>query len=442
MSELEADPMHRVFGLQHRHKWTLKRSSAAERKQRLRRLGQAVAGSADAIRQALHADLRKPVAEAAAEIASVEADIDDALAHLDEWMEPLEIQPASQFGAAKARVVYEARGICLLFAPWNFPFQLLFEPLVPIIAAGNSAIVKPNELAPATSTVCARIIRQTFDESEVAVFEGGVDVANRLLELPVDHVFFTGSPRVGRSVMGSAAKHLASVTLELGGKCPAILDPTAELSAAAATIATARCYNAGQVCLCPDVVWVPRQLRDEFLSVLESTVRATYYPDGKLDKTSFGRIVDERNLQRLRGYLHDAVEKGAKVAFGGAVEVEDRTVHPTVLIDVPPEAKVLHEEIFGPILPVISYSDPCEITDSIRRGGKPLAMYVFSADPRFVEAILADTSSGGVTVNGWAMHWFEPQLPFGGVNESGIGRYHGVHGFRELSHERAVFVQR
>jgi aldehyde dehydrogenase (NAD+) len=434
------DDIQRVFELQRTSKWKLKHSSCAERKERLEHLRKAVLQNEGAILQALICDLRKPAAEAAGEVSSVIADIDDALTHLDEWMKSVVVQPAPHFAGAQARIVYEPRGVCLLFAPWNFPFQLLFEPLVPIIAAGNTAIAKPNELTPATSAVCAKIIRETFDEAQIAVFEGGVDLAEALLSLPVDHVFFTGSPKVGRAVMGAAARHLASVTLELGGKCPVVLDDRTDLKQAAATIAIARCYNAGQVCLCPDVAYVPAARRDEFISHLREAVQSTFYSNGQLNRQAFGKIVDDRNLRRLSGYLEDARSKGAKVAFGGTIEEADRTIHPTVLYDVPADAQVMREEIFGPILPVVAYRDVGEVCASIQGRGKPLALYVFSGSEAFTESILTNTSSGGVTINGWALHWFEPQLPFGGVNESGIGRYHGIHGFRELSHERSVFA--
>ena len=241
--------------------------------------------------------------------------------------------------------------------------------------------------------------------------------------------------------MAAAARHLASVTLELGGKCPVVLDDTTDVAAAAATIAAARCYNSGQVCLCPDVAWVPAGKRDALVEQLRQSVQAALYKDGKLDKNSFGRMVDRRNFDRVKGYLDDAIARGAKVAFGGTTEAEDLTIHPTVLVDVPPDARIMHEEIFGPILPVVGYDTAADVCAAVQAGGKPLAMYVYSNNPAFVDTILNNTSSGGVTVNGWAMHWFEPQLPFGGVNESGIGRYHGIHGFRELSHERSVFVQ-
>jgi aldehyde dehydrogenase (NAD+) len=440
MANVPAD-LQRIFALQREHKWIAKRSSAEDRRKKLLRLREVVQRHSEEVCRALHGDLRKPPAEAEGEVASVLMDIDDALAHLEEWMSPTEITPAAHFPGAKARVTYEARGVCLLFGPWNFPFQLLFEPLVPIIAAGNCAIAKPNELTPETSAVSAKLIRAAFDERDVAVVEGGVELAQRLLDLPVDHVFFTGSPKVGRTVMQAAAKHLSSVTLELGGKCPAVIHESADLATVAATLVAARCYNAGQVCLCPDIAWIPAALEPIFLAHLAQSIESNLYVGGKLNKAAFGKIVDARNFERVKGYLDDALSRGARLIAGGKVEPEDRTVHPTVLADVPRDAKLMNEEIFGPILPVVSYSSADEVCEFTQRHGKPLAMYIYGNDDRFNESIIQDTSSGGVTINGWATHWFEPQLPFGGVNESGSGSYHGIHGFRELSHARSVFVQ-
>jgi aldehyde dehydrogenase (NAD+) len=441
MTAAALDEIRRVFDLQREHKWEVKRSPASVRKGKLKRMRDLVEQNTAAIQRALLDDLRKPAAESAGEVSSVLADIDDALAHLDEWMKPTEITPAPHFPGAKARVSYEARGVCLLFGPWNFPFQLLFEPLVPILAAGNCAIAKPNELAPETSKISARIIREAFDEADVAVFEGSIDIAQKLLELPFDHIFFTGSPKVGRTVMGAAAAHLASVTLELGGKCPVVIDEGVDLKQVAATVAVARCYNAGQVCLCPDVAWIPVKLKDEFCRHLREAIDGTFYSGGKLNKEAFGKIVDQRNFERVKGYLDDALAKGAELVMGGKTEPEDRTIHPAVLANVPSDAKLMREEIFGPILAVATYSRLEDVFEFTQRGGKPLAMYIFSNDQKFIDGLMENTSSGGVTVNGWATHWFEPQLPFGGVNESGAGAYHGIHGFRELSHARSVFVQ-
>ncbi|MCK9285786.1 MAG: aldehyde dehydrogenase family protein [Rhodocyclaceae bacterium] len=438
MSNPSPAELKRIFDQQKNHQWTIKATTAAQRKQKLQKFKDAVQANADGIRRALATDLRKPASEAEAEIAVVIGDIDEAIAHLDEWMKPVQIESSPQLAGTKATMVYEPRGVCLVFGAWNFPFLLLLQPLVPAIAAGNCVIAKPNEMAPATSAISAKVLREAFDEREVAVVEGGIELANALLELPFDHIFFTGSPKVGRAVMAAAAKHLTSVTLELGGKCPAVVDRASDLPLAAATIAAGRCFNAGQVCLCPDIAWVREELADEFVKQASAFIEGTYYAEGKLNKQAFARIVDKRNFERVKGYLDDATKRGANVAYGGKTEADDLTIHPTILRAVPLDATIMKEEVFGPLLTVATYRDINDITAFMRRGGKPLAMYVFSTDQAFIDRMMLETSSGGVTVNGWATHFFESRLPFGGVNESGIGRYHGIHGFKELSHERAM----
>lgn len=429
----------RVFAIQRENRWRVKNSTADERIVKLRRLRQVVLEHADAVKAALHADLRRvDPTDMAQEVLGVLGDIDDAIEHLAEWMEPTSYSPSPAYAGTAQQVRYEARGIVLLFGPWNFPFNLIFQPLVPIIAAGNTAIVKPNEMSPHTSAVVTAIIRQAFDESEVAVFEGGIELAQHLAELPVDHVFFTGSPKVARTVMAGAAKHLASVTLELGGKCPAIVDHTTDLAAAAATIGLGKHYNAGQICLSPDHVWVHDEVKEEFLALYTEWIENNLYVDGEVNTAVFGRMVDRRNFRRVLGYVQDAIGRGAKLVGTGRSDEESLTIHPTVLLDVPMEATVMQEEIFGPVLPVFGFSDPAQVVEHIREGGKPLAVYVFSTDQGLVDRLIRETSSGGVTVNGWASHYGEHQLPFGGVGSSGLGAYHSIHGFRELSHARAV----
>lgn len=330
----------------------------------------------------------------------------------------------------------------LIFGPWNFPFALVLQPLVAAIAAGNTAIVKPSEMAPATSRVVATIIGEAFDEHQVAVFEGDVELAEQLLELPVDHVFFTGSPAVARTVTTAAARHLASVTLELGGKCPAIVDGSTDLSAAAALIAVGKMTNAGQICLSPDHVFVRADLRDQFVEAYLQHVESGVYADGKIDLNAMARMVDERNFDRVAGYLDDAVQRGATLVGTGRRDRGTLTIEPAVLCDVPDGARVMQEEIFGPVLPVVAYDSIDEVVDVIRSRPKPLAVFAYTNDPDTEAAVLGATSSGGVTINGWATHCADSQLPFGGVNASGSGAYHGVYGFRELSHARAVVKHR
>ena len=433
------DNIQDVFSAQRAHQWVQRRTTAAQRIEKLQQLRTVIASHTDEIKTALQQDLGKsPASVEQGDLGATYQEIDDAIANLESWMAPVEVETSEMFAGGKARMVYEARGIVLLFGPWNFPFNLIFQPLVPIIAAGNCAIVKPNEMAPATSAVTAKIIRETFDPSEITVFEGGVELANDLLELPVDHIFFTGSPAVGKIVMAAAAKHLASVTLELGGKNPVIVDKNANIQDAAGKIAVMRNLNSGQVCLCPENIWVHEDCKDEFLAVVQGTYQAMFYQDGKLNIEAQGKIIDERNLARVKGYLDDAAEKGAQVLCGGEVSEETLSVHPTILTDVPGDARILSEEVFGPILSVFTYKDVSEVYTALHKQPKPLALYVFSGDDDFIGDVLANTTSGGVTINHCMMHCMEHHLPFGGVNHSGIGRYHSVHGFRELSHERAI----
>jgi aldehyde dehydrogenase (NAD+) len=241
--------------------------------------------------------------------------------------------------------------------------------------------------------------------------------------------------------MAAAARHLGSVTLELGGKNPIILDNTADIKAAAEKIASYRAFNAGQLCLCPDHVWVPRIIREEFVAAVSDAFNRMYFVDGKPNGDALGKIVDDRNFERVTGYISDAVKSGAKIVFGGDSNAKQRIVEPTVLVDVPLEASVMQDEIFGPILPALIYEDLNDVLDYLQTGGKPLAMYIYSRDAVFVESILTNTSSGGVTVNGVLSHASNASgMPFGGVNDSGIGAYHGEFGFRELSHARAIFT--
>ena len=430
----------RVFDLQSEYKWTVKTSSLQARKAKLGRLrAEIVARSAD-IQEALSQDLAKPGGDPyPPEVDSMLTVIDEAVEHLEEWASPTVVEPSPKLGQIAPTVEYEARGVCLIFGPWNLPFQLLLEPLVPAIAAGNTAILHPNEMTPSVAKISVEVIQAVFDEREVAIIEGGVDVADRLLELAVDHIFFTGSPAVGKIVMRAAANHLATVTLELGGKCPAIVDGTCDAVETALLVALGRHSNSGQLCLATDHAWVRRDHLPEFLEHYNAWIDANLYQDGQLDPAATAHIVDERNLLRILSYVEDARKQGARIIRGGhrAPAAEDM-IEPTIILDAPLDSKIMTEEIFGPVLPVQTYTELEEVLDYVRRRPKPLAMYIFSNEPAFVDAVIAGTSSGGVTVNGFATHIAESRLPFGGVNNSGTGRYHGIHGFREFSNQRSI----
>lgn len=432
--------MKRIFDLQQQHQWNMKASSADERKTLLSQLRDAVKAHGDEIIEAVKKDTRKPEMEVGiTEVANVVANIDRNINNLDEWMRPLDV-PSSLDPDDSAQILYEARGVCLILGPWNFPLGLVFGPLAAAVAAGNCCMVKLTDLCPATASVAGKIISEVFDEKEVALFEGEVDVATALLELPFNHIFFTGSTRVGKLVMAAAAKNLATVTLELGGKSPVIIDDGADVEKIAGDLAGAKQFNGGQACICPDYVFVKESQKETLVNTFREKVKENLYDeDGNIKKENIAQIVNPQNFARVKGLFEDAVAKGACVAVGGELEEGDLTVHPTMLTDVTPDMAILQEEIFGPVLPVMTYDDLDEAIEYIERRDKPLALYVYSPDQDNIDRVLKRTSSGGVTVNGVFSHYLENNLPFGGVNGSGMGSYHGHFGFKAFSHERAVY---
>ena len=432
----------RVFALQQAHQWEVKATTAEQRKEKLRKLKSAVEAHADQIVAAVKQDTRKPEGEIkVTEILNVIANIERNINNLDEWMKPVEVVP-SQNKNDKARIVSEARGVCLILGPWNFPLGLVFGPLAAAVAAGNCCIVKLTDLCPATARVAGKIIRQAFEEQEVALFEGGVEVATALLELPFNHIFFTGSTRVGKLVMAAAARNLATVTLELGGKSPVIVDEDADVKKVAADLAAAKQFNGGQACISPDYVFVKDQQKNALVEEFRAKVKQNLYrDDGSIKKESIAQIVNDQNFARIKKLFDDAVAKGAKIAVGGTLEQSDRTIHPTMLTDVTPDMQIMQEEIFAPIVPVVTYKNIDEVIGHISGRAKPLALYIYSNNRDNVDKVLSRTSSGGVTINGFFSHYLENQLPFGGVNQSGMGSYHGFFGFKAFSHERAIYIQ-
>jgi aldehyde dehydrogenase (NAD+) len=431
----------RVFAAQQENQWNVKATGAAERKAKLAKLKAAVEAHADDIVKAVLEDTRKPEGEIrVTEVLNIVGNIQLNIDSLEDWMAPTEVTP-SKNPNDKARIVYEARGVCLVLGPWNFPLGLTLGPVAAAVAAGNCCIVKLTDLCPATARVAAKIIGEVFPENEVAVFEGDVSVAEALLELPFNHIFFTGSTRVGKIVMAAAAKHLASVTLELGGKSPVIIDDGADVGAIGAALAGAKQFNGGQACICPDYVFVKEDQKDALVESFKTNVQNNLYGDnGALKKESIAQVVNKGNFNRVKGLFDDAVAQGATVAVGGTFEEADLTVHPTLLTNVTPQMKILQEEIFAPLLPVMTYDTLDQAIGYIEARDKPLALYVFSPDEANVQKVLDRTSSGGVTVNGVFSHYLENRLPFGGVNGSGMGSYHGYFGFKAFSHERAIYL--
>ncbi|MCY7942639.1 aldehyde dehydrogenase family protein [Bacillus inaquosorum] len=442
MEQQVKDDIQRVFQLQKKQQKALRASTAEQRIEKLQRFLDSVIAHEEEIIEAIRKDVRKPYHEVKkAEIEGTKKAIRDNMNNLEQWMAPKEVG-SSLSPEANGILMYEPKGVTLILGPWNYPFMLSMAPLAASLAAGNSAIVKLSDFTMNTSSIAAKVIRDAFDEKEVAIFEGEVEVATELLDQPFDHIFFTGSTNVGKIVMTAAAKHLASVTLELGGKSPTIIDSEYDLMDAAKKIAVGKFVNAGQTCIAPDYLFIKKDVQDRFAGILQTIVNAGFMEDDhNPDRSKFTQIVNDRNFNRVKDLFDDAIEKGAEVVFGGVFDASDRTISPTVLKNVTPDMKIMQEEIFAPILPMMNYEDIDEVIDYVNDRDKPLALYVFSHNQDLIDNVLQHTTSGNAAINDVVVHFSDVNLPFGGVNTSGIGSYHGVYGFKEFSHEKGVFIQ-
>ncbi|TAJ54493.1 MAG: aldehyde dehydrogenase family protein [Nevskiaceae bacterium] len=435
----------RVFEKQFETAIRLRRSSADERIAKIKKLKLAVLAHSEALQQAMYKDFKKPAVEVdLTEILPVVAEAHDAIRKLKKWMKPTSVWPTLLTGGLKGYIQYEPRGRCLIIAPWNYPVNLCFVPLVSAIAAGNTAIIKPSEMTPHTTAVLVKIIKETFAEDEIAIFEGDASTSTALLALPFDHIFFTGSPAVGKIVMAAAAKHLTSVTLELGGKSPTIIDETADLDLAAQNILWGKYTNGGQTCIAPDHIFVHESVKAAFMEKASAVLKKSY-GNSDADQASspyLTHVVNQRHTQRVAGLLEDAKSRGATVVAGGGVNVADQWVAPTLITNIPKDAKIMSEEIFGPLLPIIGYTQLQSVVDEINANPKPLALYVWSRNEANIQKVMKETSSGGACINHTVVHYLHGNLPFGGVNNSGIGNAHGIYGFKAFSHERAVIRTR
>lgn len=400
------------------------------RRRALERLGLAIEARESAILAALQADLGKPAVDAyMSEIGLVLSEIRHAVKHLGKWMKPRGARVPILAWPGKARILREPCGVVLILGPWNYPFQLVLSPLVGAIAGGNCAVLKPSELSPQTTSVISALIRETFSVEFVTVVEGEREAAESLLEEKFDHIFFTGSTPVGRRVMTAAAKHLTPVTLELGGKCPTIicgLDSAKSVEIAARRIAWGKFMNAGQTCVAPDHVWVERSIHDGFVEAVGRVSKAFFGP-------GCGHLINRRHFDRVVAFLQDGT-----IASGGGYDAESLWLEPTVLTNVSPQSPVMQEEIFGPVLPVIAFDQLDEVLSEIRSRPSPLAVYVFSNDETVKRRVVDESRSGGVCVNDTVVHITGSELPFGGVGDSGMGRYHGKASFDCFTHERVV----
>ena len=435
-----SEQINRIFALQKEHCLQIRNSTANDRIAKLNALRSAIESRTSELNRAVFEDLHKSSDEVGlTELFPVIAEMKHAIRHLKTWMAPQRVPNPIAFLGAQSEIRYEPRGVSLILSPWNFPFQLTIGPLISAIAAGNCAIVKPSEVSIHTSAFIHELVTSVFTENEIAVIEGDQSVASTLLELPFDHIFFTGSPAVGSIVMQAAAKKLIPVTLELGGKSPVIIDESADIADAARKIVWGKFLNAGQACVAPDYILLPKSYKESFIQECKNAIHR-HYPD--LQKSpDYCAIINDRHAARLLTLLEEAVKAGAILHSGGSFEANTRYLAPTILSDIKMDSEILRQEIFGPILPILTYHTIDEALSFIRQRERPLSLYIFSTNHSTTQFILNNTYSGGACINDAVTYFANVELPFGGMNHSGHGNSHGFYGFRAFSHERAVIRQ-
>jgi len=383
--------------------------------------------------EALHQDLRRPVTESFfGETLFVINELDDALRNLSRWARPQRTATPLMMYPGQSVIYTEPYGVTLIIGPWNYPFQLILAPLIGAIAAGNCAILKPSELSVHTSALIKSMLGGIFEPYYVAVVEGEKDVAGALLQERFDYIFHTGSTSIGRVVMEAAARHLTPVTLELGGKSPCIVDRNLHMDSAVRRIVWGKFFNAGQTCVAPDYLLVKKELRDDVISGLLSSIK-TFYGENPAESPDYSRIINSRHINRLSALLGEG-----KILCGGQFEEDSLYFAPTLIDEVTWESPCMQEEIFGPLLPILYYDSIEEAIDTVNRGQKPLALYLFTEDEDIQNRVIRETSSGGICINDTIVHIGTSHLPFGGVGESGMGAYHGKATFDTFSHKKSV----
>ena len=433
-----------VFAQQKDYALELRKSDYRQRLAVLKRFETAFRGALDRIHESAAADFGKPGAEVdLAEIMPVLTELKHVRKHLKEWMKPEPVKVTISMLGTKSKIVKEPKGVTLVVSPWNYPFNLTFGPMMWAIAAGNTVIIKPSEMTPKMSEVIGQIVKEALRPEEVSMFEGEADVASYLTNLPFDHIFFTGSTAVGKHVMAAAAKNLTSVTLELGGKSPVIVDKSANLKKASKSIGWGKFNNNGQTCIAPDYIYVHESIKDKFVAEMTATIKSQYGLGADAGANSdYCRVVNAGHHGRITRLLDDAKAKGGVVLTGGEVATESQFIAPTLIEGMSDDSAIMQEEIFGPLLPIITYSDINEVISYINAKPKPLALYIYSKDNKLTDKVIRETSAGDTCVNQTVMHFLHPNLPFGGVNNSGIGKSGGVWGFRAFTHERSVLVDK
>ncbi|HDX7834412.1 TPA: aldehyde dehydrogenase [Staphylococcus aureus] len=408
------------------------------RKEQLKKLSKAIKSYESDILEALYTDLGKNKVEAyATEIGITLKSIKNARKELKNWTKTKNVDTPLYLFPTKSYIKKEPYGTVLIIAPFNYPFQLVFEPLIGAIAAGNTAIIKPSELTPNVARVIKRLINETFDANYIEVIEGGIEETQTLIHLPFDYVFFTGSENVGKIVYQAASENLVPVTLEMGGKSPVIVDETANIKVASERICFGKFTNAGQTCVAPDYILVHESVKDDLITALSKTLRE-FYGQNIQQSPDYGRIVNLKHYHRLTSLLNCAQ---MNIVFGGHSDEDERYIEPTLLDHVTNDSAIMQEEIFGPILPILTYQSLDEAIAFIHQRPKPLSLYLFSEDENATQRVINDLSFGGGAINDTLMHLANPKLPFGGVGASGMGRYHGKYSFDTFTHEKSYIFK-
>lgn len=413
---------------------TQKTKSYDFRLKQLIKLKEAIISNELKIQEALFKDLGKSYEESfLTEISVVLSDLDYTIKQLKKWMKPRRVKTPLMLFPAKSKIIKEPYGTVLIISPWNYPFQLTINPLIGAIAAGNTTILKPSPLSIHTTQIMKEIITKHFDDNYISCIEGDIDVANKLLDLKTDYIFFTGSSEAGKKIMEKASKHLIPVTLELGGKSPVILDETFDVNLAAKRIAFGKLINAGQTCIAPDYLLIKEDLVDEFIKNYLKHIK-DFYTSSPLENEKYPNIISTKHLERQKSLIESHHQ-----VFGG--KFNDKKIEPTLLLNVELDDKIMQEEIFGPILPIIPFKSLDEAIKIIKSKDKPLALYHFSNDKKSIKKVIEEVSFGGATINDTLMHFANHNLPFGGVGMSGIGAYHGKLSFETFSHDKPVLFR-
>lgn len=441
IKETPTKEIQRLFHLQKDNQFNVANTNARQRIKKLDKLYDAVMKYRPQIKEALYNDYKKHPSEVdLTETYPVTSEIKHAKKYLGRWMSNQKVTTPIALMGSSSYIKYEPKGVVLIISPWNFPLNLTFGPLASAIAAGNTVVIKPSEHTPHISALMGKIIQELFNEDEIVVVQGGVPTSQALLDLPFNHIFFTGAPSIGKIVMRAAAKHLTSVTLELGGKSPTIIDETASVETAARRTAWGKFMNNGQVCIAPDYIYVHESKKQAFIDAVKKNVE-TFYSQNIDQTDSYCRIVNNHHYNRVKSYIDDAVSKGAKIEMGGSGDGNQDFIPPTMMTNVAKDSTLMTEEIFGPVLPIYGYTNLDEVINEINKRAKPLALYIYSKSGKNQRKIMDNTRAGNTCINHNGVHFFNTNLPFGGSNNSGIGKAHGKHGFEAFSNARGVLKQ-